>query len=92
MNIVMSMLVGGILGWASYSVLGFNEARGKIASISIGALGGLVGGQMLAPMFTAAATSAAASGDLSVSVLAFAAAVAAAFLAVGNMVYNRWGV
>jgi uncharacterized membrane protein YeaQ/YmgE (transglycosylase-associated protein family) len=92
MNIIMSMLVGCILGWAGYSLLGFNEARGKIASISIGALGGLVGGQMVAPMFTAPASAAVASGDLSFSVLAFAAAVAAAFLAVSNLVYNRWGL
>jgi uncharacterized membrane protein YeaQ/YmgE (transglycosylase-associated protein family) len=88
MDIVMWVLAGGILGWLGYSQLGFNEGRGKIVSIVIGCMGGCVGGKMIAPMFTAAAV----PGDFSLSALFFAAAVAAAFLAVGNLVYNRWGV
>jgi len=89
MNIVMWMLAGGILGWVGYSYLNFNEGRGKIVSIIIGAMGGFLGGKMVAPMFTAAV---AVPGDFSLSALFFAAAIAAAFLAVGNLVYNRWGV
>jgi len=88
MNIVMSMLAGAILGWAGYSFLGFNEARGKMVSIVIGTVGGFLGGQMVAPMFTVEPV----AGDLSLSALFFAAGVAAAFLALGNLVYNRWGV
>jgi uncharacterized membrane protein YeaQ/YmgE (transglycosylase-associated protein family) len=89
MNIVMWMLAGGILGWVAYSYLGFNEGRGMLVSIFIGTLGGFLGGKMIAPMFTAAA---AVPGDFSTSALFFAAAVASAFLAVGNLVHNRWGV
>jgi len=44
---------------------------------------------MIAPMFTAAP---AVAGDFSVAALFFAAAMAAAFLAVGNLVHRRWGV
>jgi hypothetical protein len=33
-----------------------------------------------------------APGDFSTPALFFAAAVAAAFLALGNLVYKRWGV
>jgi uncharacterized membrane protein YeaQ/YmgE (transglycosylase-associated protein family) len=88
MNIVMWMLAGGILGWVGYSQLGFNEGRGKMVSILMGATGGFLGGKMVAPMFSAAAV----PSDFSLSALFFAAAVAAAFLAVGNLVYNRWGV
>lgn len=88
MNVVMSMLAGGILGWVGYSFLGFNEARGRMVSIVIGALGGFFGGQMVAPMFTAAA----APGDFSLSAMLFAAAFAAAFLAAGNLAHSRWGV
>ena len=89
MNIVMWMLAGGILGWVGYTFLGFNEKRGMLVSIIIGALGGVLGGKLIAPMFTAAA---AVPGDFSASTLAFAVAVAATFLFVGNLVHNRWGV
>ena len=89
MNIVMWMLTGSILGWVAYSYLSFNEERGAMVSIVIGALGGLIGGKVIAPMFTAGAL---APGDFSAPALFVAAAVAAAFLAGGNLVYKRWGV
>lgn len=89
MNIVMWILAGGILGWVGYSFLAFNEERGMMVSIIIGGVGGFLGGKMIAPMFTAVA---AVPADFSAAALFFAAGVAAAFLAVGNLVYNRWGV
>jgi len=89
MNIVMWILAGGILGWIGYSYMGFNEGRGMIASFVIGAIGGIVGGKMIAPMFSAAA---AVPGDFSASALVVAAAVAAAFLFAGNLIYDRFGV
>lgn len=89
MNVVMWMLAGGILGWVGYKFLDFNEGRGMIVSIIIGAVGGFLGGKIIAPMFTAAA---AVPADFSASALFFAAAVAAAFLAAGNLIHNRWGV
>jgi uncharacterized membrane protein YeaQ/YmgE (transglycosylase-associated protein family) len=89
MDIVMWILAGGILGWAGFSFLNFNEGRGLKISIAIGAAGGFLGGQMIAPMFTAAA---AVPEAFSASALLFAAAAAAAALAAGNLVYARWGV
>lgn len=89
MNIVLWILAGGMVGWASYSFLHFNQERGVMISIVIGAFGGFLGGKMIAPMFTAAA---AVPGDFSLAPLFFAAAVAAGLLAAGNMVYERWGV
>ena len=89
MNIVMWMLAGGILGWVGCAFLGFNEERGMVVSVIIGTAGGLFGGKLIAPMFTAAA---AVPEAFSLSALFFAAAVAAAFLAVGNLVGKRWGV
>lgn len=89
MNIVMWILAGGILGWVGYAFLGFNEGRGMIVSIIIGIVGGFFGGKIIAPLFTAAA---AVPDAFSVSALIFATAVAAAFLAAGNLVYDRWGV
>jgi uncharacterized membrane protein YeaQ/YmgE (transglycosylase-associated protein family) len=89
MNIVMWMLAGGILGWVGCAFLGFNEERGMVVSVIIGTVGGLFGGKLIAPMFTAAA---AVPEAFSLSALFFAAAVAAAFVAVGNLVGKRWGV
>jgi uncharacterized membrane protein YeaQ/YmgE (transglycosylase-associated protein family) len=89
MDIVMWMATGSILGWVAYSYLNYNEERGMVVSLVIGALGALMGGKMLAPLF---ATAAAAPGDFSAPALMFAAAAATAFLAGGNLVYKRWGV
>lgn len=89
MNIVIWMLAGGVLGWVGYAFLGFNEERGRMVSIIIGAAGGITGGKLIAPMFISAA---AVPADFSMPALFFAAAAAAAFLAAGNLVYNRWGV
>lgn len=89
MNVAVWMFAGSILGWAGYSLLGFNEGRGVKVSVVIGALGGLFGGKVIAPMFV---TAGAVPGDFNLSALFFAAAVAAISLALGNLVYNRWGV
>jgi uncharacterized membrane protein YeaQ/YmgE (transglycosylase-associated protein family) len=88
MNIVIWMLAGAILGWLGYSVLSFNEERGRLVSIVIGAIGGIVGGKVVAPVFTTVA----ATGEFSMPALLIAATVAATFLAIGNLVHNRWGV
>jgi uncharacterized membrane protein YeaQ/YmgE (transglycosylase-associated protein family) len=89
MNIVIWMLSGAIVGRLGYSVAGLNDARAKRDSIVIGALGGVVGGYLAAPIFKAAAAS---PGDFSFPALCIAAAMAAAALYVRNLVHNRWGV
>lgn len=89
MDIVLWVLAGGIVGCACYSYLHFNQDRGIMISIVIGALGGFIGGNVIAPMFTAGAL---APGDFSVPALFFAAAVPAAFLGAGNLVRKHWGV
>jgi uncharacterized membrane protein YeaQ/YmgE (transglycosylase-associated protein family) len=88
MNIVIWMLSGAIVGRLGYSVVGLNDAGAKRVSIVIGALGGVVGGYLVAPIFTAAA----APGDFSFPTLCFAAAMAAAALFALNLVHKRWGV
>jgi uncharacterized membrane protein YeaQ/YmgE (transglycosylase-associated protein family) len=89
MDIVLWLLAGGILGWAGLTYLKFNEERGLVVSVLIGAAGGFIGGKMIAPMFLAAAVPPAA---FSMPALLFAAAVAGGFLYVGNLVSDRWGV
>jgi len=89
MNIAMWVLAGGILGWAGFTYFGFNKERSVVVASLIGAAGGFVGGSLIAPMFLAAATAPAA---FSMPALFFAAAVAAGFVFVGNLVSDRWGV
>jgi uncharacterized membrane protein YeaQ/YmgE (transglycosylase-associated protein family) len=88
MNVALSMLAGAMLGWIGFSVLGLNEARGRMVSIVIGALGGIIGGKMVAPIFVTVGS----GGEFSMSALLIGAIVAAAFLAIGNVVKNTWGV
>jgi uncharacterized membrane protein YeaQ/YmgE (transglycosylase-associated protein family) len=87
MDIAMWIVAGGILGWAGCAQLGYNEQRGTVVSAIIGAVGGIVGGKLVAPIFLAAP-----AGDVSLAALGIAAFVAAGFLLAGNLAYNRWGV
>ena len=89
MNIVIWMLAGALLGWIGFSHLQFNQERGRLVSMVIGAVGALIGGNVIAPMFTAAQ---AVPGAFSASALVFAAIVAAGLLFAGNLVHDRWGV
>jgi uncharacterized membrane protein YeaQ/YmgE (transglycosylase-associated protein family) len=89
MNIFIWMVAGGILGWVGFAFWKFNEDRGPVVSVIIGAVGGLFGGHVVAPMFLAASQ---LPGSFSTSALFFAAVVATAFLFVGSMIYDRWGV
>jgi len=89
MEIVLWMLTGSVMGWVGCSYLRFNEGRGVAVSVIIGALGGFLGGAIVAPIFTAAA---AVPDGFSMFALFYAAAGAAAFLVLGNMVHDRWGV
>ena len=87
MEYAMWILAGGILGWLGFTYWGFNEERGaKVASV-IGMAGGFLGGK-LAPMFIEAP----AAAGFSIATLVFAGAVAAACLAIANLVNARWGV
>ncbi len=89
MNLFIWMLAGAALGWASYVWLGFSEGRGKIASVVIGAIGGVLGGKMIAPMLTSPVKIA---GDFSMSSLVIAAVVASVLLVVANLINKRWGI
>jgi len=83
------ILAGGLLGWMSYAFIGFNAARGVLVSVAIGAFGAVLGATVIAPMFI---TSDAPMDNFSVQMLLFAAGAALACLALGNVVYRRWGV
>jgi len=89
MNIAMWIVAGGALGWAAFTMLRISEERGAIASVIIGALGGVIGGQLVAPMLSSAPI---VSGDFNIQALFIAAISASACLAIGNMIEQRFGV
>lgn len=88
MNTFLWAAAGGLLGWIGYAFLGFNGQRSKFVAVVIGALGGVVGGKVVAPFFTGAAV---ATG-FSATALVIAMIVAVAFLYAGNFVHDRWDV
>ena len=85
----MWLVVGAIVGWLGFALTGLNEKRGLMASILVGATGGFLGGKVFAPMLGAAP---AVAGDLSMASVAVAAVFAAALLAAGDFIQERWGV
>ncbi len=87
MNILIWALAGASLGWLSFSFLGFSEGRGRFASLMIGAMAGILGGKVIAPMLSAPAL---VPTDFTTSSLLIAMLVASAVLFAANMVYKRW--
>ena len=87
MNIAMWVVAGGILGWIGFAMLDANRERGMIVSVVIGVLGGFFGGNVLAPMLGAVTD---APNDFSLFSLVIAMTSAAACLAIGNLVSNRY--
>jgi len=89
MDIVLWIVAGGAIGWAGFRLLGINEQRGTVISSIIGAVGALVGGQMVAPLMN---SSPIVSGDFNIHALFIAVVSAAACLAIASMIENRFGV
>ena len=89
MELVLWIAAGAALGWLAIAKLGFNEQRGTLISLVIGAAGGVLGGKMVAPML---GFGAAVPGEFSMAVMFVVLATAGACLALGNIVSNRFGV
>ncbi|MDH3286930.1 MAG: GlsB/YeaQ/YmgE family stress response membrane protein [Betaproteobacteria bacterium] len=89
MNIAMWVLAGGLLGWIGFAILKANAEQGMVLSIVIGAVGGLFGGNVLAPMLGAVTET---STDFSLFSLVIALASAAGCLLIGNLYSDRFGV
>jgi len=88
MNIAMWVLAGGVVGYMAYVHLKANEERGLVLSIIIGVVGGLLGGNVVAPMLGAVTDT---PNDFSMFSLMIALASAAACLAIGNLLSRRFG-
>jgi uncharacterized membrane protein YeaQ/YmgE (transglycosylase-associated protein family) len=89
MELVLWVAAGAAMGWLAITKMGLNEQRGMIVSIIIGAVGGVIGGKLVAPLFGAVAT---VPGDFSLAGFFVVLASAVACLMLGNLVHNRFGV
>ena len=87
MNVAVWILAGAVVGWLAYAVVGYNATRGLKVSVAIGAFGGFVGGQVVAPMLV---TAAAAPPGISKSALVMAVVIAATLLFLCNVAHKRW--
>ena len=87
MELIVWIVTGAAVGWLSYARLGFNGERGPNVSLILGAVGAVLGVKLVGPLFVAVPAT-----ELTVAGLFFAAGAAAAVLALGDLVYSRWGV
>lgn len=87
MNIALWILSGAVAGWIGYAWIGWNEGRSLLVSIVLGTVGGLAGGSVVAPMFTAAPV---AGGGVLLMPLAIAMVCALALLVAADQVLKRW--
>ena len=83
MTIVLWLVAGAAVGWAGFALARWNRRRGMLASVVVGAVGGALGGALLSPIIS---SSPVLAGDFNVHALFMAAIVAAACLAVANMI------
>ena len=88
MNMLLWIAAGALTGWVAFAAVGLNRARGPWVSALIGAVGGFIGGKAVAPVFVSLPP----GGELSMPVLMIATALAAAALAAGDLVHERWGL
>lgn len=89
MNIALWLIAGALAGWIGYTVVRANKERGMMVSVLIGSVGAFFGGNVLAPMIGAAAGT---PNVLNLYSLVVASASAAACLAIGNLLSDRYGV
>jgi len=89
MNIIIWIVAGGAIGWASLALLGMNEYRSTLACVAIGAAGGWLGGNVIAPML---ASPVAVANGFNFFALAIAAVSAAACMTLGNLLYKRFDI
>ena len=89
MDIVIWIIAGGAIGWASLALLGMNEYRSTLVCVAIGAAGSYLGGKVIAPML---ASPVAAATGFNFFALFVAALSAAACMALGNLLYKRFDI
>lgn len=88
MNTVLGVIAGGLVGGAAHVFVKANHDTGVLVSMVIGAMGGFLGGKVVAPMLGVFAI----ADVFSPSLLLLALAGAAACLIIADLLSNRYGV
>jgi uncharacterized membrane protein YeaQ/YmgE (transglycosylase-associated protein family) len=86
MNIIVWLVVGGILGWIASIIMKTDAQQGIGLNVVVGILGALIGGWVIAPMFTTGTIN---QGDFSLPSLVASLIGAIFLLAVVNLVQRR---
>lgn len=80
MNIMIWLIAGGLVGWASLHFFAMNRDRGIIPAVLICAAAGFMGGNSVAPMLTASSTEPVIGFSPFALVVAIAVAIAAMYV------------
>jgi uncharacterized membrane protein YeaQ/YmgE (transglycosylase-associated protein family) len=89
MNLFIWMLAGATIGWLTFTFLRWNEPRGALPNVLIGAAGGMLGGKLIAPLFTAVPL---VPADFQLAALIFALVIATVALLIADQVSKRFEV
>ena len=89
MNTFIALVAGALLGWITFSLMHMNGARGSVVSMVIGALGGVMGSKLLAPLFESASVQA---GAFTTAGLLCAVGAAGVLLFTAHMIHSRWDI
>jgi uncharacterized membrane protein YeaQ/YmgE (transglycosylase-associated protein family) len=87
MNTVLGIAVGGLVGWAAYVFVREPRDTGTLVPIFIGAMGGFLGGKVVAPMLGVVAI----ADVFSPFLLLLGLAGAVACLSIADMLFHRYG-
>lgn len=87
MNFALWIAAGAAAGWIGFAVMGLNAVRGMPASIVVGVLAAVAGGELVAPMLSPVAVN---PGEFNPLSLVTAFAFAAGGLVIIDMAWRRF--
>lgn len=82
MNLILSIVVGGLLGWVASMIMGTNDKQGMFLNVVVGIVGAFLGGLLLAPLFDTGTIN---QGDFSAGSLLVSLAGAVVLLAIVSL-------
>jgi uncharacterized membrane protein YeaQ/YmgE (transglycosylase-associated protein family) len=82
MNLILTLIIGGLIGWIASIVMRTNAQQGILLNIVVGIVGALLAGFLLAPLF---GTGTLTSGDFSLSALLVSLLGSVILLAIVNL-------
>jgi uncharacterized membrane protein YeaQ/YmgE (transglycosylase-associated protein family) len=82
MNLILTLIIGGLIGWIASIVMRTNAQQGILLNIVVGIVGALLAGFLLAPLF---GTGTLTQGDFSLSALLVSLLGSVILLAIVNL-------